>query len=218
MTSVVIVNGVSAYREAIAIAVNDQDAISVVGTAGTQEEALATVQNLKPDVVLVDAGMPESMSTIRAIARLDPDIKVVALALPENENVIIAYAKAGIVGYVTLDASIQQLVQAVLGAVRGELRCSPRIAGTLLRSVAAVATEHWPPPLNFELTARETEILELIDQGLSNKEIAARLGVEVSTVKNHVHSILKKLRVRRRSQAAARLRSGVEEGLVDEKN
>jgi DNA-binding NarL/FixJ family response regulator len=106
---------------------------------------------------------------------------------------------------VAREGSVHDLVDAVERAARGELQCSPQVAGTLIRRLAwraAAGATLIPSPL----TARESEIVRLIDEGLSNKEIAVRLGIEVATVKNHVHNLLEKLRVRRRSEAAARLR------------
>jgi two-component system, NarL family, nitrate/nitrite response regulator NarL len=129
------------------------------------------------------------------------------LGLPETDEAVLAYAEAGIAGYVSRDGSVQDLVTAIEGAVKGELRCSPRLAGTILRRLAWRAAVGGDVSPRTTLTSRETEIVRLIDQGLSNKEIAVRLGIEVATVKNHVHNLLDKLRVHRRSEAAARLRA-----------
>jgi two-component system nitrate/nitrite response regulator NarL len=126
---------------------------------------------------------------------------------------VIAYAEAGVVGYVTRHASLAELKDAVERAAAGETNLSSRMALTILRHIARLATQHGNPALVPQLTSRELEVAELIDEGLSNKEIARRLRIEVPTVKNHVHSILKKLRVTRRSEAAARLRG---RGLVDD--
>jgi len=98
----------------------------------------------------------------------------------------------------------------VSAAVRGELPCSPRIAGGLLRRVTALAAERWSREEPYRLTAREAEIAQLIERGLSNKEIARTLCIEVSTAKNHVHSILEKLHVHRRVEAAALLRPALD--------
>jgi DNA-binding NarL/FixJ family response regulator len=126
--------------------------------------------------------------------------------MPDSEESVLAFAEAGIAGYVPREGSVQDLVDAVERAVRGELQCSPQLAGAIIRRLAwrAAAGSDFP---RGPLTARETEIVRLIDQGLSNKEIAVRLGIEVATVKNHVHNLLEKLRVRRRAEAAAHIRS-----------
>jgi DNA-binding NarL/FixJ family response regulator len=126
---------------------------------------------------------------------------VVALAAPESEEDIIALAEAGVLGYVTRDESLDNLVTTIESVARDEMACSPWMATVLVRRVQALAAER-PGPTQ-RLTAREAEILELIAQGLSNKEIAARLFIEVTTVKNHVHNILEKLGVSRREEAVA---------------
>jgi len=104
------------------------------------------------------------------------------------------------------DGTLADLRAVIESVARGEVVCSPRIAASLLRRIADLAAEREPPPPELRLTSREIEIVELIDQGLSNKEIAQRLSIALPTVKNHVHSILDKLHVHRRAEAAARLR------------
>jgi DNA-binding NarL/FixJ family response regulator len=135
--------------------------------------------------------------------RLVPGVPIVALGVPDVEGDVLACAEAGIAGYVTREASLEELVAVVRSAVQGELRCSPRIAAGLLRRLSALS-EHGPSAPRVRLTARQREIVRLIGQDLSNKEIAHRLGIEVATVKNHVHNLLEKLNVHRRT-AAVRL-------------
>ena len=123
--------------------------------------------------------------------------------MAETEYELVACAEAAIVGYVTRDHSSAELRAVVASVARGEVVCPPRIAAMLLRRVAALAGG---PDSNLgqtHLSHREREIVRLIGRGLSNKEIARDLGVEIATVKNHVHNILNKLRVHRRSDAAA---------------
>jgi two-component system nitrate/nitrite response regulator NarL len=103
---------------------------------------------------------------------------------------------------VTQDASLDDLAGTIRGVLRGELRCPPRIAATLFKRVAALAAPG-RPALATVLTAREREVLAVLDEGLSNKQIAARLCIEIATVKNHVHHILEKLQVASRSEATA---------------
>jgi DNA-binding NarL/FixJ family response regulator len=111
------------------------------------------------------------------------------------------------VGYVPRDASADELVRTVRSVARGELPCSPRIAAMLFRELATMDAAV-PAPALASLTYREREVVALVDRGLSNKEIAAELGIELPTVKNHVHRVLEKLDVRGRSAAAARMRLG----------
>jgi two-component system nitrate/nitrite response regulator NarL len=149
--------------------------------------------------------MPDSVLAVRSLAAAAPAVKVVAVAVPDSERDVIACVEAGVAGYVTREASVEELVQATLDATRGELHLPPRMAARLVRHVAELATDR--PGPEARLTSRELEIVDLIDDGLSNKQIAQRLCIEVPTVKNHVHNILEKLQVDRRSEAAARVRA-----------
>jgi len=194
------------YREGLAVALGAGERLEVLGTAATAKEALAAARELGPDVALVDAAMPDGLTAVQAISRRE-GIPVVALAVPEREPDVLACVEAGAAGYVTPDAAIADLVLAIETVARGETLCSPRMVALVLRRLAALAADGRPAQPAARLTSRELEIVELIDVGLSNKEIAARLSIGVSTVKNHVHHILEKLRVRRRAEAAARLRS-----------
>ncbi|HEX6228839.1 MAG TPA: response regulator transcription factor [Solirubrobacterales bacterium] len=131
-----------------------------------------------------------------------------AFGIAESEDVVIRCAEAGVAGYVPHDATLEQLIEVLDAALRDEVVCSPRLAGTLLRRVGALAREIGPAGgSDVRLTARETQIVALIDEGLSNKEIAARLQIGTPTVKNHVHHILEKVGASRRGEAAARVRA-----------
>jgi DNA-binding NarL/FixJ family response regulator len=123
-----------------------------------------------------------------------------------GEDQVVACAEAGIAGYVDRDASLRDLVATVRSVARGELLCSPRIAARLMRRVAELADQPRPPQTPAHLTRREREVVALIDEGLSNKEIAQRLNIELPTVKHHVHNVIEKLGVRSRLQAAAHVR------------
>jgi DNA-binding NarL/FixJ family response regulator len=165
--------------------------------------------------VLVDFGMPEAASIVAEIRRRTPNVKVVAITLGDTETEVIQLAEAGVAGYVLPDGSLDDLIIAVESAVRGELYCPPRVAFTLLRRVGAIAlgsataqqAEGAPSPVH-DLTGREREILQLVAQGMSNKQIARQLGIEVATAKNHVHNILRKLHVHRRIEASDWYRQG----------
>lgn len=206
MTRVLIVAEVRLYREGLAQMLRAERGIEVAATAAGADEAVRALRRLEPDVVLLDLAMPDNTWLVRAIVAAVPGTRIVALAVPEAENEVLACAEAGVAGYVTSDASIEDVVAAVESAARGEVLASPRMVATLFERIATLALESSPESIESRLTARELEILDLIDQGLSNKEIARRLTIELSTVKNHVHNILDKLKVSRRSEAAARRR------------
>jgi two-component system, NarL family, nitrate/nitrite response regulator NarL len=205
-TRVFIVADTRLYCEGLARCLGET--YEVVGTASDGTEALRGVSELRPELVLVDMARLESVPTVRAMVENAEGVKIVALGVPETAGHVLACAEAGITGYVPREASVRDLVGNIESITAGETMCSPRIVASLFRRVAALAAERAPNSPRTMLTAREEEILDLIDQGLSNKEIAGRLFIEVATVKNHVHNILEKLHVRRRAEAAARVRRG----------
>jgi DNA-binding NarL/FixJ family response regulator len=131
---------------------------------------------------------------------------VVGFAVSGTADRLADYAEAGMAAFVPADARIDDLCDVLLGALRGEAACSPELTGALIRRVHQLAAEREGVPEVEALTDREHEIVALIDQGMSNKAIAAQLGIRVPTVKNHVHNLLSKLGVARRSEAAARVR------------
>jgi two-component system, NarL family, nitrate/nitrite response regulator NarL len=206
VTRVLILAEVGVHREALAGSLDGDRRCDVVGVAPGLDEALAALEEVGPEIVLVDMPTPADANAVRTLAAAAPDIKVVALAVPEVESDVIALAEAGAAGYVGREASTDDLVAAVEAVSRGETLCSPGLAATLFRRVATLAHEPRLEPMEERLTTRELEVLRLIDEGLSNKEIANALSIELTTVKNHVHHILKKLDVRRRTAAAARAR------------
>ena len=201
---VLIAVGVRLYREGLARLLPQQAGILVKGTAANQVGAVSKARTLSPDIVLLDTGLPDSLATVRALLEVAPTSRVIALAVTETEVDVISYVEVGVSGYLTRDGSFEDLVATIRSVASGELLCSPRVAALLLRPVARAAVGLSPD--TRRLSPRELQIVELIDQGLSNKEIASRLSIEVSTVKNHVHDILEKLGATGRGQAAARVR------------
>src|SRR5262249_28164381 len=150
------------------------------------------IQASRPDVVVLDMATRRSFDIVRAIRLQAPEIQIVAFGVEELESEIVACAKAGIAGYVPCEASLDELVAIIEGVVRGEVICTPRIAAGIFRQLESLTSAaHTNPsmPIAATLTTRERQILELIGRGLSNKEIAVHLGIEVSTVKNHVHNL-----------------------------
>jgi two-component system, NarL family, nitrate/nitrite response regulator NarL len=206
MTRVLILTEVGVHREALARSLGGDGRVGVVGTAADLEEALAALDEVGPDIVLVDMPTPAGADAVRALVVATPEIKVVALAVPEVERDVIAFAEAGAAGYVAREGSMQDLVAVIESVARGECLLSPEIAAKVFRRVATLAREPRLEPIDERLTARELDVLRLIEEGLSNKEIATALSIELPTVKNHVHSVLEKLNVRRRTAAAARAR------------
>jgi DNA-binding NarL/FixJ family response regulator len=203
---IIIVSDTRLYREGLALSLERVDRVVVVGVADSVASALTCIEEKTPDVALLDFAMPDALALPRAIAAARMPVTVVAFSVTDTEDEICECAEAGIAGYVARNGSKEDLIAAVENAVRGEVLCSPRVAASLFRRLAAhVQTTRQRPP-DVALTSREQEIIALIDRGLSNKEIARQLKISLPTVKNHVHNILEKLQVRRRGAAAALLR------------
>ena len=202
MIRVYVVAAVRLYRQGLAALLPRREGIEVVGSASSWAAAAAEATAAAPDVVLLDMALADGPGAIREIVSTAEDVKVIALAVAETERDVIAYAEAGVSGFVARDESLDDLVAAIESAALGQVTCSPRIAAALLRRVTAMSR---PLAASEErLTPREQEIAALLDEGLSNKEIAQRLYIELPTVKNHVHNILDKLNVRSRFEVAAR--------------
>lgn len=206
---ILIVADIRLYRDGLAHLLDREDGLSVVGTASDPEHAIAQSQLGNVDIVLLDMAIPGSLTTTRLIVEGGP-ARVIGLGVTEIEQDVIACAEAGVSAYVPRDAVVSDLVQAIRSAERGELRCSPRMAATLFRHAAKSTLAPGKEADARSLTNRELGIVHLLDSGLSNKEIAQRIGIEVGTVKNHVHHILAKLHVRTRGEAAARMRGGLQ--------
>ena len=202
MTRVLIVASIRLYREGIAQLLNAHGAFTVTGTDSTGRDALERIDETAPDVVLVDMEIPDLADTAAAFAARSPRIPLIAIGITESDSEVLTCAEMGMAGYVTRESSIEELATALQGAAGGELICSPRTAGILMRRVAELAAGRQRDGGSVELlTQREREVAMLMCEHLSNKEIASRLCIEVATVKNHVHNVLDKLRVHRRTDA-----------------
>jgi DNA-binding NarL/FixJ family response regulator len=199
-----ILSDVRLYREGLALSLSRRSDIDVVGAGAPSTMTLAEIDTLALSAVLLDVATAGGLNLSKEIMRVAPAIKVLALAVGHVDHELIAYAEAGIVGYVPREATVDDLVISIRAALRGELVCSPRVAGLLFQHLAALSRARQLPGENNQLTPREREIMELIQQGHSNKEIARSLRIAPATAKNHVHNILEKLQVSRRGEAAAR--------------
>jgi DNA-binding NarL/FixJ family response regulator len=209
--SVILVVDVCLYRDGLERALAQAPGIVVAGSTSRLGEARIAIRTLEPDIVLLDPGADPDLALTAEIPGLSPGTRIVALGVREVEDDVFRCAEAGMAAYVPREASVADLLAVIETAATGGLRCSPRIAGSLFRRIASMADARSAPGPG--LTRREDEIVRLIDDGLSNKQIARRLRIEVSTVKGHVHNLLKKMNASRRSVAAARARrAGRDEG------
>lgn len=204
---VFIVSEVRLLCDGLTVSLSQQPSVIVVGAADLTLSA-ARIAAARPDVALLDIGTPGGLDLPATFRAILPDLKVVAIAVADIEQDVLACAEAGVSGFVSRNGSIQDVVTAVHCAVRNELVCSPRIAALLFSRVAATGSKRLVDRDNDALTRREHEIVALIMQGLSNKEISRQLRIQNATVKNHIHNILGKLQVRRRGEVASRIRGG----------
>lgn len=202
LTRVLIVVGIRLYREGLAQLLGAQEGFTVVGTESNGRTAAAQIDQLRPDVALVEMGLPDLDAIADVLGARSSRIPLVVIGIADSDSEVLACAERGAAGYVTRDASMEELTGTIQRAADGELVCSPRTAGTLIRRVGALAAERKLDRPTVRLTRREREVAALIGEDLSNKEIATELRIEVATVKNHVHNVLDKLHVHRRAEAA----------------
>jgi two-component system, NarL family, nitrate/nitrite response regulator NarL len=199
---VLVATHIRLYCEGLERVVRESPEFALVGTAFSAAETVEQTHKLAVDVALLDMAMNGAFAVAKEVARVGTGSKVVALGMPDDETQVLSCAQIGIAGYVTRDGSVEDVVAAIKAAARGEVHCSPKIAGSLFRRIAALSIERsGRAAAAGALTAREAQILKLVQEGMSNKMISRTLGIELPTVKNHVHSILVKLGVHRRAEA-----------------
>jgi len=205
---IVIVSEVRFLREGLAEILERDPSISVVGLCADLAEVVALSPPPKVDLVLVDAALRDGIAAARRIHKIEPDFRIVAYAVRETKEDVIAWAEAGVIGYIPDTAALADLARLIMDIHGGEQPCSGRVAAELLHRIAV--TESLGPGRNAlspaaALTRREREAAELIATGLSDKEIARRLNISLATAKLHVHNLLGKLNVQRRGQVVVRL-------------
>jgi len=181
----------------------DMRAIAVVNDLASLRDTLSTTET---HIVLIDVTQGVDLFDVRGIASEWPDVPLVALGLNEQRQEVIRCGRAGFAGYVARDATIDALCKSLSEIVAGRLACPPEISGCLLRALFRGEQRSEESDLDFALTRRESEVLELLGRGFSNKEIANELCLSVATVKHHVHHVLEKLQLQRRAQAMRRVR------------
>jgi len=203
--SVLIVDDSRLYRDGLAALISQEADVAVVRTSSHWMELLEAVADRVPDVVLVNVAMRDGAQIVSDIHTGLPQMFVIAIGVDDIEPDIVRYAENGISGYLLRSEPLSALTTLIRNVVDGGTFCSPRITAALMHRVALLADElKERVPV---LTAREDQILDLLDAGLSNQQIADSLQIELRTVKNHVHHILGKLGVARRGEAVAATRS-----------
>ena len=204
------------FRRGLIMALESEDGIEVVAEAEDGAEAVAKAEELAPDVVLMDVRMPRvsGIEATRSIADSVPTAKILMLTVSDEEDDLYDAIKAGAAGYLLKEISIEEVATAIRAVVSGQSLISPSMASKLLSeftnlSKKADERQALPTP---RLTERELEVLKLVAQGMSNREIAGELYISENTVKNHVRNILEKLHLHSRMEAVV---YAVREKLLD---
>ena len=208
---VLVVDDQALFREALATLLGARPEVEVVGEAGNGHQALERAAALQPVVVLMDLHMPvlDGIAATRRLTVEQPGVRVLALTTFDDDEDVFAALRAGALGYLLKDVSSDRLVEAVLSAARGESVLQPSVAAKVVARFAQLddAPRSRPQPLVVPLSDRELDVLRLLADGRSNREIAAALFLAEGTVKNHVTNVLGKLGARDRTQAALRARA-----------
>ena len=226
MIRVLIADDQTVVREGLAAILSTDSEIEVVGQAGDGQEALAMAAQTQPDVVLMDLKMPRlgGIPATRQICAELPDTRVIILTTYDTDDLVFEGIKAGARGYLLKDATSETLVEAIRGALRGESQLDPHVAAKVLGEFRRLAEEpvlrQVKEPVDDAaagvviepLTPREEEVLHLLAEGLSNKEIGARLCLTEGTVKNYVSAIIAKLQANDRTHAVV---TALRRGLVE---
>jgi DNA-binding NarL/FixJ family response regulator len=208
---VLLVDDQALFREALAVLLEVRAEIEVVGEAADGAAALERSAALQPDVVLMDLHMPvlDGIAASRRLRVEQPGVRVLALTTFDDDEDVFAALRAGAVGYLLKDVTSDRLVEALLAAARGESVLQPSVAARVVARFAGMPDDAAPrpQPLVVPLSDRELEVLRLLGDGCSNREIATSLFLAEGTVKNHVTNVLAKLGARDRTQAALRGRA-----------
>lgn len=201
------------YHDTLVKLLNRQAGISAVGSTEIGEDLISSLEAIAPDTVLLDLGSPEALPFAARLVRARPCTRILGFGIDDAPLRVIACAEAGLCGYVPAHASVIDLANAARRIALGHTVCSAEMADKLFRHLRSVALGGPASSVEATLTSRQRQILGLIEQGLSNKEIAQRLALGPSTVKNHVHGLLGRLQVGRRTEAVARIRQDVRRDL-----
>lgn len=213
--TILVVDDQALFREGLASLIAAQPDMRVVGEASDGAEAVEKAGELRPDMVLMDVRMPrmDGLEATRRIKALLPETRIVMLTVSDLERELFDAMRNGAIGYLLKNMKARRLFDEIRGVMRDEVALSPYLAGRILRDLTRQREyEAVTRGIELGLTEREKEVLGHVVAGLSNKEIGGKLSITESTVKRHLHSILEKLHMDNRVQAAA---YALRTGLVD---
>lgn len=203
MIHVLVVSECAVYREGLRTLLASCEGITVAGVAGDADEAAAFASraNQAPDLFLLDMSSRDAVPGARRLLASLGSVRIVALNATATDDAVAEYANLDVVGLAMPETPLDELVRSIELAAHGVTVCPPAVASALLRRVKAVSGSD--NAVDRVLTVRERQIIALVREGLSNKEIAQRLTVAVPTVRNHIHNILAKLGAHSRGEAAS---------------
>ena len=197
-------------REGFAFVLDHQESMSVIGSVAGVGEVVGDLEQVRPAVILLDLCLPDrgGLRDAQWIREVLPGAKILMTGLSELESDVLACFEAGAAGYLPQEASLEELLNSIQAVAAGEVLCSPKVTALLVSRIAEASRERELRRVQGlpNLTRRELEIIALVEEGLSNKEIAVRLEIEIPTVKTHIHNILEKLQLDGRREAAQYVR------------
>ncbi len=179
------------YREALREYLNRHPSFVVMDLGRGGQDAIDRARRVQPDILLIDLPPAEIASAAAALQAESIDSRILAVLSAETDDDVVQLAEAGVAGFIPVTATLEEFFHEIDSAMRDELECSPRVAAALLRGLRRRGSAGESSAAG--LTGRENQIVRMLEQGLSNKEVAVALRIEIGTVKNHVHSILTKL-------------------------
>lgn len=212
---IIVVDDHPFFRQGVTVSLSEEAGFTVVGDGSTASDAVRLVEQLRPDVALLDLSMPGGgLNALLGILEASPELKVVILTVSENDEDVLQALRSGAHGYVLKGVRAAGLCEIIRNVVAGERYVSPALAARILTelrgSSAAGRSDQSGGPAHAQaihsLTPREEQILGLVSDGKSNKEVAREIGLQEKTIKHHMTSILQKLQARNRTEAALMLR------------
>lgn len=208
---IIVVEDNRLLREGLTVMLKEQPDISVIASL-SNGDALLRGKRWKPDIILLDFALRSltSLRLVRSIPQVHPGAKVIVMDLAPVQPTLVEYMRAGVAGFVLKDATFDNFIQTIRGVAQGKKVLPTGLTSSLFAEIAARTPDSSKPNSGkpIRMTGRERQVIELIAEGLSNKQIASQLTLAVDTVKSHVHNILEKLSLRTRLEIASYLHAG----------